>query len=335
MNAASLVDALKSRGVIPADAPAPRAESDRPWFIALLMGLAGWCAGLFALVFAALFFDLGTRSAMHGFLIIGCVALAVAFVLYLVLGGRLFIEQLALSLSIAGQLAIAAFLTEKFQTAAPIAAVLLGLQLVVFVAMRDRVARALAAFFASIAWVFVVRYLLRPHESENIFFDSSREFALPLFGAWTVPLAWLLTWLPIIGLLAWLRHTERRWMMRTTAEFARPAIAGLLLGLTFGGMGAEPVSMLALGTEMLGRGVDGWALFPVLSIALAMFAAYVAFQLRSAGLLGLAIFAALAHLARFYYLFGATLMDKSLIMLIVGAVTLIVAAWLARRAEAA
>ena len=104
--------------------------------------------------------------------------------------------------------------------------------------------------------------------------------------------------------------------------FARPAITGLLLALALGGVGAEPISMLAFGVEAIGREFTWWALFPLLSIGLAMVAAFCAFRLRSTGLLGVGILAALAHLARFYYLYGTTLMWKSFIMLVAGAVLL-------------
>jgi hypothetical protein len=53
-----------------------------------------------------------------------------------------------------------------------------------------------------------------------------------------------------------------------------------------------------------------------------MLAAWIAFAVRSAGLLGLGVVAALVHLARFYYLYGATLTLKAVIMLAVGLVLL-------------
>ena len=47
-----LVEALRARGVLAADAPAPPTDtSHRPWFIALMLGFAGWLAGIFLLSF--------------------------------------------------------------------------------------------------------------------------------------------------------------------------------------------------------------------------------------------------------------------------------------------
>ena len=79
---------------------------------------------------------------------------------------------------------------------------------------------------------------------------------------------------------------------------------------------------------------SAWSLFPVLSIALSMYAAHAAFRVQSYGLMGVAIFGALAHLSRFYYLYGSTLLQKSVLMLLIGAALLLTGLALAKRAEA-
>ena len=330
MNAAALIGALRERGIIPADAPAPAGSHPqrRPWFISLLLGIAGWLAGLFVLVFIGLIFDL---RGMEQFLVIGLILLAVAWGLYFASRALVFIDQLALALSIAGQLAIGGYFVDRFDEALPVTAAILVMQLVVFAVMPDRIARTIAAFFACVAWVFVVRFWLRPGQGEDMFFDGKPHFTLPMFGAWTLPIEWLLTCIPLIALLVGLMRTETRWMSSAASAFARPAITGLLLALALGGVGAEPVSVLAFGTEAIGREFTWWALFPLLSIVLAMVAAFCAFRLRSTGLLGVAIFAALAHLARFYHLYGTTLMWKSFIMLVAGAVLLAAGVLLTKR----
>lgn len=335
MNENQLVDIMKSRGLIPADASAPDVPADKPWFISLLMGIAGWIAGIFVLMFAAIFLDLDKFAAFRGFLVVGSILLAIAWVLYFIGRDRVFVDQLALSFSIGGQLAITVFFFEKFRDPLPITASLLGLQLLVFVVMRDRVARTLGALFTAVSWMFFVRFWLRPYEGNDLFFDGHSNTTIPPLGSWTLPGAWLLTWVPLIAGLLWLCHSETRWMSRAAADFARPAIAGLLLGLTFGGVGTEPLALLILGTEPIGRGFDWYAVFPLLSIGLALFAAWMAFRQRSAGLSGVAILAALVHLGRFYYLYGTTLTMKSVIMLVAGIVTLGIGVWLSRRAEPA
>ena len=315
MNAAQLIDALRARGFTAADVPAASGDDERPWYLSLLVGLAGWLAGVFVLVFIGIFLDL---KSTHDLLGIGLALLVVAWLMYFFGGNRVFVDQLALALSIAGQIAITFYLFDTLKTACLIAIAILCMQLVLFVAMPDRVARTLAAFFACVAWVFVVRFWLRPVTGVDVFFDPAGHTIAPRYGIWTLPLEWMITWAPLMTAMTWLRRTEPRWMARPGASYARPAITGLLLGLALAGVGAEPASLFEPGANTLGLPFDWWALFPLLSIALAMFAAWNAYLLRSDALTGLAIVAALLHLARFYYLYGTTLTIKSAIMLIVG-----------------
>jgi hypothetical protein len=316
----ALIAALRERGLATKDAPMRAADDvERPWFLSLLLGIAGWAAGAFVLAFLFTFLDLtSTRPLLR----IGLVLLGIAWLLYAVSRRLVFVDQLALALSIAGQISLALFLGDALDRTLHVAAALLCLQLVVFVAMPDRTAKILAAFLAGVAWVFVVRFWMQPDAGAGPFMDSHGQVVAPLLGAWTLPAEWLLMWAPPILALLWLRHTETRWMAHRAASFARPAITGLLLALAVGGIGAEPESLLVVGPDDLGHPFTAWALVPLGSIALAMFAAWLAFSLRSAGMLGLCIVAALAHLARFYYLYGTTLTLKAGIMLALGLVLL-------------
>ncbi len=318
---AQLVEVFRERGVIRPDAPSPSDESnDRPWFIALLQGVAGWLAGIFLLVFIGLIFKPDDASTMFfiGFLLLGA-----AWLIYHLDRDAVFLDQFALALSIAGQIAVAWGILENNRSGLTMAVTLLALQVTILVVMPNRTARTLAAFFATIAWVYVVRFLLVPSSGYGMFGYDGREPRMPPLGAWTQPVEWLLTWVPLLLLAIWLIRRETVWMASGMRDYARPVITGTLLGLALGGIAAAPFGWLAFG-GMPGLGVEfTWrALFPLFSIGLAMCAAYGAFRLRSFGLLGFAILAALLHLSRFYYLYGTTLLTKSLIMLCVGAVLL-------------
>ena len=116
---------------------------------------------------------------------------------------------------------------------------------------------------------------------------------------------------------------------------ARPLLAGVLLGLSLAAVWTEPFTSLAMGIDDVGLRFSPWALFPLLSIALAMYAGFQAFRVHSFGLLGVAIVAALVHLSRFYYLYGTTLIWKSAIMIVAGAALLVAGVLLGRRAREA
>jgi hypothetical protein len=319
---------LRNRGVIPEKSP-PAQNADRPWFVALLQGVAGWLAGIFLLTFIGLIIRPESTGAIF---ILGALLLTAAWALYHADRNAVFLDQLALAISIAGQFAVAWGIVKDNLSGLPIAATMFGLQIVVLLIMPNKIARTLAALFATIAWVFTVRFLLRPGQGEQLLFGDGHGNTPAMFGAWTVPAGWALTWLPLIALGLWLIRNEVRWMSSGLRAYARPLLTGLLLGLSLGGIVTEPFTVFLLGTETMGLRFSWWALFPLLSVALAMFAAYGAFRLRSGALSGFAVLAALLHVSRFYYLYGTTLMWKSVIMLAVGAALLYAGATLRKAA---
>jgi len=313
-----IVALMRSRGLIPEKSP-PAQNADRPWFVALLQGVAGWLAGIFLLAFIGLMFKPESSGAIFT---VGAMLLVGAWALYHADRDAVFLDQLALAISIAGQFAVAWGIVKDESSGLPIAATLLALQIFVLLIMPNKVARTLAALFATIAWVFTVRFLLRPGQGEQIFFDGGHGDHALMLGAWTLPLAWALTWVPLLALCWWLIRNETQWMSSSLRRYARPLLTGTLLGLSLGGIAAEPFTVFALGIESMGMPFSWWALFPLLSVALAMFSAWGAFRVRSPALLGFAVFAALLHLSRFYYLYGTTLLWKAVIMLAVGAALL-------------
>jgi hypothetical protein len=318
---ARVVAELRERGVIAADAPPPDDSADRPWFIALLQGAAGWLAGVFLLSFLGMVLRPDDASTIF---ILGFMLLGAAWLIYYFDREGAFFDQFALALSIAGQIAVAWGILEHNRSGLTLAVTLLALQITVVVVMPNRGARTLAAFFATVAWVFTVRFLLAPTAGLGLVFgfDGDRQVTPPL-GLWTEPVEWLLTWVPLLAVAIWLIRRETAWMATGLRDHARPVLTGVLLGLALGGAAAAPLGWFAFG-GVPGLGVEfSWrALFPLFSIGLAMVAAYGAFRLRSFGLLGFAILAALLHLARFYHLYGTTLLWKSLIMLVMGVVLL-------------
>lgn len=332
MNAlATLVEGLRMRGVIPADAPVPEIlEHDRPWFIAALQGIAGWLAGIFLLVFIAMIVE---PDSTAGLVVCGAVLLASAWGLYYAGRNAVFLDQFALALSIAGQFALAAAVVKDVKMGVAVAALLLLLQCVVFGIMPNKIARTLAAFFASIAWIYMVRLFLRPGHDNLLFADDNFLFESARLGGASVPVGWVVTWAPLIFATWWLVRRETSWMATGARVFARPLLSGLLLGLALGGIVTEPLSLFALGVQEMGVPFSLWSLFPLLSISLAVYVAHCAFRVQSYAVLGLAIVAALVHLSRFYYLYGTTLMWKSALMLLVGAALLLIGYAMHKRAE--
>ncbi|HEV7609009.1 MAG TPA: DUF4401 domain-containing protein [Steroidobacteraceae bacterium] len=310
---------LRARGVIPDKAP-PEDSVDRPWFVALLQGVAGWLAGAFMLTFIGLLLKPDSTAAIFG---VGALLLVAAWVLYHADRNAVFLDQLALALSIAGQIAVVWGIVKDHMSGLPIAATMLVMQVLVLLVMTNKIARTLAAMFATIAWIFTVRFMLRPGSGEELFFGEQYGRTPALHGAWGIPLGWLITWVPLLALASWLIRNEAQWMSGGLRVLARPLLIGVLLGLATGGIDVLPINVFGLGLQRGGMPFSWWALFPFLNVGLAMASAYGAYLVRSNALLGSAVLAALLHLANFYYMYGTTLMWKSLIMAVAGAALLL------------
>jgi hypothetical protein len=310
----ALTEALVERKLIRRKAAPAEPPDDRPWYISAVLGAAGWLAGVFALLFVGLLFEPETAVS---FAIAGIVMLAAAFGLYAA-GRSAFFDQLALALSIAGQLALTWAAAQATESAGGTAALVTLLQLVLLIAMPNRMAKVLAAFFACIAWALAVRFALW---GETMLSDVSREVPLGL-----ALVSWLVIWAPLIVACQALIAYEARWMAGRARLLARSALSGLLMALALATWASEPLGSLVFWSPPGESYVNWLVLWPLLGAATALFAAVCAYRLRNRALVGLAIAGALLHVMQFYYLLGTTLIIKSMIMLAVG-IALLVAAW--------
>ena len=309
----ALVAALARDGVIPADAEPPEsAADDRPWFVSTLQGIAGWLAGIFGLAFIAAALSLSDSGS---YTIFGILLLAAAFGLYKTGRKSVFLDQLALASSIAGQVALAIFFAENanHSIAIPTACVAVLQCLLIFL-MPNRLARTLATFFACIAWALAIRFAWWGNGESWDTLQHAVALVPALIG-------WVGIWIPVAALCAIATRNEASWMAQPPlARIIRPALTGLLLALTFGTFASEPLEALEW-FRSSARTPENWLiLWPLLNALLALWAAFCAFHLRNKALLGIAIAAALFHVGQFYFLLGTTLVVKSIIMLVVGAV---------------
>jgi hypothetical protein len=310
----TLAAALAQRGVIErGTAPLPSPASDRPWFVSTLLGVAGWFAGIFVLFFIGALFK---PSGRMDFAIAAAVLLPAAFGLYAADRHNAFFDQLALALSIAGQVAAAVALGSGHASAAQVTAGIAVMQCALLVVMPNRLARYIAAFFACVAWALAVRFAWWGTEV----WDGGRRHPVPLGPAL---IGWAVIWIPIAAISVAVIRSEAKWMAHGGRRIVRPALDGMLLALTFGTFASAPLEMLDFLWSSESRVRTNWlALWPVLNVAAALVAALGAFHLRNKALVGVAIVAALLHVANFYFLLGTTLLVKSAIMLVIGGLLL-------------
>jgi len=296
--------------------PSP-AIADRPLAISLLLGVSGWVAGVFVLLFVALLFQPhGAGQAA----ITGAVLLAAAWGLLVAErdGQSIFVAQIGIALSIAGQCLAVYAMSDEARGVAGVAHAALLLQVVLALVMPSRLHRTLSTLFATIAWALTLHFALLGEQGGWSPLDDLRPASLPVALA-----DWLLAWGPVAAALWWSIRHEAAWATRAWAPVVPPIRSGLVVGLAVATLASHPFESF--------RWIDGHAaadsaaLWPLLSAFGALGALAAGFALRRGGLMALCATAALLHVVQFYFALGATLLVKSLLMLALGAVFVVAA----------
>jgi hypothetical protein len=309
--------------------PSASAAGARPWYVSLLLGGAGWLAALFLLFFvlAAIF---STGESMAKAVVAGVVLVATAAALYRAAPDGAFIGQLALALSIAGQCVLLLGVVNGLDhlnrpgPAATLALAAALLQVAMVAVMPSRIHRGMSTLFACMAWAVFVRYGLWDDPA------TSRRGLQSIAAHGLAAAGWLLTWLPVAGLLALLVSRAPAWRGTARASLAEPVAAGLAASLAAATLLSDPLEAVAF-FAYPGLAHGGIAWWPFLSAIAALGALVAAFALGARGLMALSIAAALLHLAHFYFAMGTSLLVKSAIMIAIGW-ALLAAAWMSRRA---
>lgn len=292
-----------------------RAAPNRPLAISLLLGVSGWVAGGFTLMLVELMFrpDTSGQAAFSGLLLLG-----MAWWLFTTDrdGERVFVAQLALALSIAGQCLVLFAMTKDAHGIGPIASAALLLQIALALVMPNRLHRSLSTFFALVAWALTVRFVL--------FGEPEYGYRSGMLYGTSLPAAlagWLLAWVPVGAMLGVAIRREVMWGGRSWAPALSAIVTGLIGGLAFATLASHPFeSFLWFGGQ--GANVGYLALWPLLSALASLGALAAAFELRRPGLMAMCVAAALLHVGHFYYALGTSLLVKSLLMLMMGGVFL-------------
>ncbi len=293
-------------------------QVERPWYISFILGASGWLAGIFLLIFVGLLFY---KEHSPSIMLFACVVLtASAWGLYKADPEGAFVSQLALALSVAGQILLVIGVAQlRDGYAWPAFAAMLVEILFVFI-MPNALHRMLSALFACAALAAGVHYGLfanRNPFSYAVTNDVPETLSYALTG-------WAISWLPVALLVVWLVRYEARWMASGLQKIVRPALAGLIVGLSFATLISQPFESFDWHARNMTD--SGWlALWPLLSVLAAIGGLVAGFALNSRMLMGASIIGALLHISHFYYALGASLLIKALIMMAMGAVMLVAA----------
>ncbi|HET9637643.1 MAG TPA: DUF4401 domain-containing protein [Allosphingosinicella sp.] len=347
MTAASLWARLAADDLVEGDQPAQDGAAS-PWFVRVMLGIAGWIGALFLIAFVGAAFAFIMDDARFAALA-GAACCAAAFALFRGFDGNDFAEQFGLAVSLVGQILIVIGLAEFLRPEDPalyfaVAAVEAGLAL----AVPNFLHRVLATSGAAIAVALGVNQLALHGLAAPL-------LSLGLAFVWLEPKRWAVDgriWRPIgYGLVLALLLVETfrlfgaEWLLfgrrdQTPSWFS---LYGPLLGR---GLTAAALiwvaTVLALregaGSRISAFAVGGAILLALLSLtapglASALLILLLGFAAGNRILIALGILSLLGFVAHFYYSLHATLLEKSGILALTG-VVLLAAHFLLRRLPA-
>ena len=312
MTFAELAEGLAGRGLLSEEAlstfdPTPPAPGS-PWYVQAMLGVCAWTAGLLLLAFVAIAL-VPKASDTDAFLLVGVFTCGAAGLLYgAVSEASVFGTQFALAMSIAGQTSLTFGLGSVGKEGLAFWGMLVVETALVF-AIRNQFHRTLTSTLAVIFWALAVHAsFLR--DLPDIF-HSTRPDAQPVLSI----VFWFVIWAPVAAVAYWLVANEARWMSEGRDALFRPILHGLLAGLSIGPLVTLP-AMFWVAIREAASSLT--ALPPVLAMLLALLALTLSFAIRNRVLMGLAIIFALLEVGGFYYVLGATLLVKSIIMVVLG-----------------
>ncbi|TAG05333.1 MAG: DUF4401 domain-containing protein [Betaproteobacteria bacterium] len=204
MNIATLWQRLSNELLVTGDAPTvPEREAPVPWIGRIMMAVLGWFAGIMLLgTTGALFFVVLFGEGRAGAAVVGILLLVAAWWMFRVPQRNEFFQQLAFSMSIAGQLAAAWALT-VIDSFGGIALALMILQIGLIAVMANRQHRFVSTLFA---WAAFAVFLA----------ERNVASALPAVIALTTVLLW---------------RSETRWICAGHDDWLRPVAHGTWLSL--------------------------------------------------------------------------------------------------------
>jgi len=234
-----------------------------------------------------------------------------------------FANQLALALSVGGQIGIAIGLGLTGGVRAFLWGMLL-VEIVLVIAMSDHFQRFLSALAAVVAWALAMDELLLK-DLPGGWAYSERLSLVPQSPdvPWSLVL-WVVVWAPVVFAALWLTKNEPAWMAKGWDTFLRPVTHALIASLAIAPLALLPsLFWIALGlgreTSLVSGTSSMIAPWPLLGALLALLGLALAFALRHRPLMGLAVIFALLEISSFYYVLGASLLMKSLVMILLGA----------------
>ena len=319
---------LREAGIAQGDLP--DAEPGAPWFVRLMLGIAGWIGALFLFGFFGVALQELLRSAGARLFLGALLCAAAALVLRAVRHGEL-LGQFGFALSLAGQGLLASGFGEALRGSAAAAAALAVQQAILFLAVPGMAHRAWCALSGGYALGFALgAWGLAPFASPLLFaafalagmseLRHARQAPLLRAAAYGLGLAAFVSsvmdaaWMDAL----WFRHSAspgnaQAWTGAIAGGAVLVASAGALLRRDGVPLGSAPGALAMAGALIVAAAA---AKAPGIAPATGLLVLGYANGNRVLG--GLGIVALTGYLSYYYYSLHATLLDKSALLAATG-----------------
>jgi hypothetical protein len=331
---ASLWTRLRDAGLVEGEMPAV-AETRSPWFVRVMLGIAGWIGAMFLLGFVGAAFAFVMKSTLASFGVGAAVCAGAAFVLRTAPAGG-FMGQFGLAVSLAGQALMVFALFQWFEYSFTAAALAIALQqAVLFVLVPGFIHRVWTSWTCAYAAAFAIGNAgLHPFAPAAVTF----AFLWPWLAEFDHPRRGELLRAAGYGLaLAAVQSAVMQSALWQLGLGARSPLGGAA-GMWLGHLASGAVLVWAVLRLLEREGVPVSAPHGRIALAGAAILALVSLEAPGVGpaaailvtgyangnrvLAGLGVFALLAYLTHYYYALHATLLEKSALLAAAGIVLL-------------
>ncbi len=335
---------LHDAGLVSGEQPALDANQQPAFFLRLLLGASGWLSALFFTGFITAFF-VSFLEDTNNIWAMGVVLCGFSIWISRIAKIPLFVEQFVFVCNLAGQALIAFGLLESTDSSQVTAAVLLTVEVIMFAAIGIRSQRAAAAFLACAAllvlleqqaWLYALPVLCAATGClwlNNLRFYKAAAYLQPATVGLTLGL-----WMTLFGALlanstelSWWHVTESNWHTQLWIAAVLSSVVCLALAwqLIQHNVRQPKLRYLAL-LISLGIGLLNLKMLGIAPLCLLLCIGVAQAHTR---LIGFNLFALAAYLMLYYYSLNNTLLYKSLLLCVSGAVLLMVYALLNRYAS--
>ncbi|MBS0335402.1 MAG: DUF4401 domain-containing protein [Proteobacteria bacterium] len=337
MARSELWDRLRSGGLVEGEMP-PAGDAAVPWYVRVMLGIAGWIGAMFLLSFVGAAFALLLKSSGAAF-VVGAGACAAAVSIFRVAPKSDFVAQFGLATSLAGQMMMAFAAAQWMERSAIGIALYVTLQqALLFVLVPSFTHRLWAAWSGVLAATYAMLdaglFALTPAATSAAFlwlalseFRLARHGAMVRAGIYGLALAATQTAVLHGSLVAgWILGRAGHgvslgepavWLGRVASAAVLLWAVAMLLRREGLSLSSGPGRVGLAGALVLGLvSIKAPAVGPAAAILI------VGYANADRVLAGLGIFALLGYLSHFYYALHATLLEKSVLLAATGAALL-------------